>query len=118
ATHADAPGMACARRSGGRSGRQFVRPPAQCAPEGALRFTFDPNQVFPLGSDGNVYPGGTFSGEWGSLEVTTGDALVAPDFSTVRVPLDGLDRDWKLTLADGWQTVVAGSGMRLEKPGR
>lgn len=83
---------------------RLVEGPVLRSPDGALRFTFDPNAVFPLGEHGNVYPSGTFSGAWGSLEVVRGGALVSADFRTVQVPLGGRERgDWTLTLSDGWR---------------
>lgn len=95
-----------ARRADYRA--RLVEGPVLRSPEGALRFTFDPNAVFPLGELGNVHPGGTFSGEWGSLEVTRGGALVSPDFQRVQVPRDSRDRDWTLTLSDGWRVTEEG----------
>jgi hypothetical protein len=82
-------------------------------PEGAMRFSFDPNTVTPLRGHGNVYPTGSFSGVWGSLEVTAGGALVSTDFQRVRVPLSGRDRDWKLTLAEGWKVEEFDGGQRI-----
>jgi hypothetical protein len=82
---------------------RLVNGPVLSPPEGAMRFAFDPNTVMPLRGHGNVYPTGSFSGPWGTLEVKAGGALVSTDFQRVRVPLEGRDRDWKLTLAEGWR---------------
>lgn len=87
---------------------RLVTGPTLQPPEGALRFSFDPNTVMPLPGHGNVYPTGSFSGVWGSLEVSAGGALVSADFQRVRVPVGGQGRDWKLTLAEGWQVSADG----------
>jgi hypothetical protein len=92
---------------------RLVNGPVLSPPEGALRFSFDPNTVTPLPGHGNVYPTGSFSGAWGSLEVTAGGALVSTDFQRVRVPLAGQGRDWKLTLADGWKLEEFDGGRRV-----
>jgi hypothetical protein len=92
---------------------RLVDGPVLRTPTGPLRFTFDPNAVFPLGDDGNVYPTGTFSGAWGSLVVRGGGALVSPDFQSVRVPLGARDRDWTLTLNEGWRV---GENGQIDRP--
>lgn len=96
--------------------RRLVDGPGFTSPAGELRFTFDPNQVFPLGSHGVVHPAGTFSGPWGALEVASGGALVSADYRTVRValPSDGVSR-WTLTVAEGWRRVETAEGVRLQR---
>jgi hypothetical protein len=96
--------------------RRLVDGPGFSSPPGDLRFTFDPNRVFPLGSHGVVHPTGTFSGAWGSLEVESGGALVAADYRTVTValPADGVSR-WTLTPAKGWQRIDTPTGIRLQR---
>jgi hypothetical protein len=68
-----------------------------------------PNTLIPLSPEGTVYPTGSFSAEWGSLDVTGGGALVAGDFRTVRVPIPAdtaarplRGEGWTLELAPGW----------------
>ncbi len=80
-----------------------------------LSRAFNPNNLVAFGSDGTIYPTGTFSAEWGSLEVDDGGVLVAGDFKTLRgsLPADTAARPiqgngWKLELAKGWR-LVAGS---------
>ncbi|MFN8651541.1 MAG: hypothetical protein U0133_21625 [Gemmatimonadales bacterium] len=78
---------------------------------------FNPNELIPLGADGTIYPTGTFSAKWGSLEVEQGGALLAADFSMLRLPApasavapgDSVVKGagWTLTLASGWK-VIAG----------
>ena len=94
--------------------RRLVEGPGFTSPAGELRFTFDPNRVFPLGTHGVVHPTGTFSGPWGALEVAAGGALVSADYRTVRValPADGVSR-WTLTVAPGWRRVDSEGRIRL-----
>ena len=73
-----------------------------------LNRSFNPNTLIPFASEGTIYPTGTFTAPWGTLEVS-GGALVAPDFSMVRVPAppDTAARPirgdgWSLALAEGW----------------
>lgn len=74
--------------------------------------SFNPNNLVPLGSDGTVYPTGSFRAAWGVLTVEQGGALVAPDNREVRVPVPaGMNATatviegpgWQLELAKGWQ---------------
>ncbi len=74
--------------------------------------SFNPNNLIPLGSDGTVYPTGTFRADWGVLTVERGGALVAPDNREVRIPVPaGMNATatviegpgWRLALAEGWQ---------------
>jgi hypothetical protein len=97
---------------------RLVDGPVLRTPPGALNFTFDPNGVTPLAGEGNVYPGGTFSGPWGSLEVESGGVLVRSDFQQVRVGLagDGVSR-WRLTVTPGWRVVAEGGDLTIEPPG-
>lgn len=94
--------------------RRLVEGPVFVSPPGELRFTFDPDRVFPLAPHGVVHPAGTFSGPWGSLQVEAGGALVSPDYRTVRVALpgDGVSK-WTLTVAEGWRRVDGPEGTRL-----
>ena len=74
--------------------------------------SFDPNNLVPLGSNGTVYPTGTFHAAWGALSVEKGGALVAPGNREVRIPvpspidltatvIEGVG--WRLELNPGWQ---------------
>lgn len=74
-----------------------------------LSRAFNPNNLQPFGAEGTVYPTGTFTAEWGSLEVDSVGALVGADFGTVRVALPAtLSGDtlrgpgWRLVPAAGW----------------
>ena len=75
---------------------------------------FDPGNVTVLDGAGTVYVGLKTTGPWGGLEAT-GPALVAPDWSTVRVagPITisgnhARGPNWQLTFNAGW--TVAGAG--------
>ncbi|HMG54458.1 MAG TPA: hypothetical protein VK601_13270 [Kofleriaceae bacterium] len=82
-----------------------------------LSTRFNPNQLVPLGDEGTVYPTGRFAAAWGTLDVTDGGALVAPDMTQLRVPAPAPPvatgrtvggPGWTLELAAGWR-LVAGS---------
>lgn len=73
------------------------------------RISFNPNSLFPLGSDGTVYKPLTIITSWGRLQ-SDGEALLAADWSQVQVAavdVEGCGRQWrgngwKLELSDGW----------------
>jgi hypothetical protein len=76
---------------------------------GNFNRSFNPNTLVPMGDAGTVYPTGTFSAEWGRLTVDQHGALVAPDFTWIRIPapatidaarLEG--EGWALELAPDW----------------
>lgn len=79
-----------------------------------LSLSFDPNSVVPMDSLGTVYPTGTFTAEWGTLEVTEGGALVGPMFNEVRVSApesparDGTieGKGWRLQLDPAWKLAA------------
>lgn len=77
-----------------------------------LQRAFNPNNLMAMGADGTIYPTGSFSSEWGKLEVDSGGALVALDFNTVRLEAPAATtgteirgNGWILTLNDGWSLV-------------
>jgi hypothetical protein len=93
---------------------RLVDGPALRLPAGDVKFSFDPNEVVPLGSEGTVYPTIRAAGPWGVLTATKG-ALIASDWSalTVAAPAAGdlLRGDgWTLELAPGWRVVPAAPG--------
>jgi hypothetical protein len=81
-----------------------------------LQQSFNPNELIPLGDIGTIYPTGSFSAEWGSLEVTDG-ALVSADYQSVRVAAPAVGSTvagreikgpgWTLHLGAGWNIVPA-----------
>ena len=88
---------------------RLVTGPVLMLEQKGLRRAFDPNTLVAMPPEGTVYPTGSFSAEWGSLDVTGGGALVASDYRTLRVPapadttgrtLHGVG--WTLELAPGW----------------
>ncbi|MDX2000524.1 MAG: hypothetical protein SF066_22615 [Thermoanaerobaculia bacterium] len=90
----------------------------------AMNITFDPGELVPLEEAGTVYPGTRITDAWGVLEVTSGGALVASDWSHVRVAAGDKPRrkgnvwtgsGWRLELAPGWRLVRAkGTGWTVE----
>jgi hypothetical protein len=90
--------------------------------DGLMR-SFNPNTLLPLDSSGTVYPTGTFSADWGTLEVSAGGAMVSKDFRLLRVPAPvAPDADaaqvvgdgWKLTLKAGWVIRAGGRAADFE----
>lgn len=79
---------------------KFVDGPTLSVPVGGGNMTFDPYGLQPLDELGTVYRSITISGPWGKLEVKSGGALVASDWSTVKVPANGTEHT--LTLNEGW----------------
>jgi len=93
---------------------RLIEGPVLSLRQPGLQRAFNPNTLVAMGGDGTVYPTGSFGAEWGSLEVESGGALVAPDFTLLRLPAprdtagpvitgDG----WTLKLSPGW-TLAAG----------
>ncbi len=72
-------------------------------------YTYNPNEVFPLGAYGTIYPTTTIADAWGILEVKNGARINSQfDRAFVAAPLDStrLEGDgWKLTLNPGWKVV-------------
>ena len=98
---------------------RFLEQPVLVLRQQGVNRSFDPNALVPFGALGTVYPTGTFMAPWGRLHVTEGGALLAADFSELRVAAPAAaapapDRTiagpgWTLTLADGWTLrAVAG----------
>ena len=96
-------------RTASYSARFLEGPVLEFPPTVDLQRSFNPNNLFPLGESGTVYPTGTFTGRWGKLQVDDVGALLAPDNQSLRVsapmnvharPLTG--SGWQLDLASGW----------------
>jgi hypothetical protein len=71
-----------------------------------FNYSFNPNQLVPLGDLGMVYPTLTASGPWGTLELT-GGALMTPQDLRIPAPENPSARPlkgdgWTLNLAPGW----------------
>jgi hypothetical protein len=85
-----------------------------------LQASFNPNELVPVADAGTYYPTGTFSAAWGSVRVSSGGALVAPDWRSLRLPAEDLQLvaagreatapGWRLELAPGWRLVRATDG--------
>jgi hypothetical protein len=89
--------------------RLLVDGPVLELPLQAMKFTYDPNGLFPLGSAGTVYPSTTVSDAWGTIRVEKG-ARITSDFKHLYVPLSSgagaLRGDgWSLQLSPGWRLV-------------
>lgn len=84
-----------------------------------LSRNFDPQSLVGYDITNTIYPTGTFTADWGALEVTDGGALVSNDFRRIQVaaPRGAAETDrvvkgegWVLTLKPGWRIVAAERG--------
>ena len=82
---------------------------------GKFNFSFDPNDVVPLGSAGNVNPSTEVTDVWGILKAGQG-SLLAPDMKSVTVSaptaIEGshvTGAGWELDLSPGWAVVKSGA---------
>lgn len=95
---------------------KFIEGPTLDFPEAPeMRRNFNPNTLVPFPPHGTYYPTGTFSANWGKLQVESGGALVAPSNRSVRVPAPaGSDtrpvrgEGWVLQIAPGWTIRPSG----------
>jgi hypothetical protein len=85
----------------------------------SLSRNFDPLSLVGYDITHTIYPTGTFTADWGSLEVTDGGALVSNDFRRIQVgaPITAAETDrvvkgdgWVLTLKPGWRIVASERG--------
>ncbi|HTS88794.1 MAG TPA: hypothetical protein VMG41_09915 [Gemmatimonadales bacterium] len=95
--------------------RRLIDEPVLLLRQTRLSRAFNPNALIAFGGEGTIYPTGSFNAEWGALEVDSGGALVAADFSTLRVPApvdtsggEIRGRGWKLKLSPGWRLGPGG----------
>jgi hypothetical protein len=115
--------------------RRFVDGPTLRLRPGALRISFDPRAQTPLGDAGTVMRGLTWKGDAGAELDAPDGALVSPDWSELRVPLDGgvtpppsagaIDTTrhwraagWSLTLPTGWRIAAEGGDWVARPPRR
>jgi hypothetical protein len=70
---------------------------------------FNPQMLVPFPPYGTSYPSGTFTANWGKLEVESGGALLATDNRSLRLPAASdinarpvRGHGWSLQLAPGW----------------
>ncbi|MES2178870.1 MAG: hypothetical protein V4550_13495 [Gemmatimonadota bacterium] len=95
---------------------RLVDGPTLTLTQSSLNRNFDPLSLFPFDDDHTIYPTGTFSSGWGTLEVTEGGAFVANDYRVVRVGAHTgtfaaanhviRGAGWVLTLNAGWSIVA------------
>ncbi len=80
----------------------------------ATRFSFDPGSLESLDGAGTVYPTLEMSGEWGTLEVRRGGALIDSGWRHVSVPAPGAGDggDGNVVAGDGYVLRLA-AGWRL-----
>lgn len=70
---------------------------------------FNPQTLVPFPPYGTFYPTGTFTADWGKLQVESGGVLVSPDNRSLRLPAPSdiearplRGPGWILQLAPGW----------------
>ncbi|MGH7679503.1 MAG: hypothetical protein ACRENU_13615 [Gemmatimonadaceae bacterium] len=78
----------------------------------SLSWGFDPNSLIAFDLASAIYPFGSFTAPWGSLNVESNGVLVSNDLSRFRVPFSGEPpgpdtrqlggNGWKATLNSGW----------------
>jgi hypothetical protein len=100
--------------------RRLLDGPTVTFRQSALARGFNPNQLIGFDDASTIYPTGNFGAEWGSLAVSKGGALVANDFSWLRLGAPAaltVQSDhtvhgdgWVLTLDAGWSVVPASAG--------
>jgi hypothetical protein len=90
--------------------------PVILLPAEQLMRGFNPNNLFPLDSNGTVYPTGNFQDLWGTLAVEQNGALVGPGNRDIRIAVPGaIDSTAAVIAGDGWRLELA-EGWRL-RPG-
>jgi hypothetical protein len=109
---------------------RFVDGPTLRLRPGALRLSFDPRGQVPLGAAGTVMADVAWRGEGGAELHAAEGALITPDWSELRLPLDGaqppegrltrtleLSRPgWKLVLPAGWRLSASGGSTVAAPP--
>lgn len=90
---------------------RLVNGPVLILPLNDLNYTYDPNEVFPLGELGSVFPHSTVIDQWGKLDASNG-LLLAPDMHRAFVPAPkpgspNAGDGWTLELKPGWKLVPA-----------
>lgn len=81
----------------------FIDGPVLSFPErNELKRNFNPNNLVPFEPYGTVYPTGTFTADWGRLDVSDNGALLAPTFRSLKVIApDDLSRSGEIR-GPGW----------------
>ena len=101
------------RRKRGEYESRFVTGEALTLPLRNPSVSFDPRTLFPLDAHGTVYAPITVRDAWGEL-VAEGGALLASDWSSVRVSAEKLSGNGIRWQGPGWALILA-AGWRLEK---
>lgn len=90
--------------------KNFVEGPVLELPLANMKFTYDPNTVFALGENGNIYRQTKVSDAWGVIEVADAGLRMGKNFNVVFVPAPASPTQlktsgWTLTLNPGWKLV-------------
>jgi hypothetical protein len=94
---------------------RLVAGPVLTLTQTSLSRNFDPTALIGFDVSSTVYPTGSFSAEWGTLEVKEGGALLSNDFGRLQLRAPTMPPapenrvvvgpGWTLTLAPGWRLV-------------
>jgi hypothetical protein len=77
-------------------------------------FSFEPEDVEPLDTLGDIYQRLRVSDNWGKIVVTDGGCLVSPNLQFMRVPAKGIKDERNHITGEGWNMILNES-WRLEK---
>lgn len=88
-----------------------------------LNAVFNPNELVPVPGEGTYYPTASFRAAWGQVEVRAGGALLAADWTTLRLPAADVRVEsgvvhgagWILELAEGWSLRQRGAGWEVAR---
>jgi hypothetical protein len=87
---------------------RFVDAPVLSVPlTPATRFSFDPGTLESLDGVGTVYPTLEMSGEWGTLVVESGGALIDAGWRHARVPVPQEGADPRVLAGEGYTLRLA-----------
>lgn len=95
---------------------QLVDGPVLRIPFEKMDISFDPNQLYPFGDLGTIYPKLRVSDTWGVLEVNNGLALIGKNWDAVTVPAPTTHSDENLS-GPGW-TLQLNPGYHLQPGAR
>ena len=87
-------------------------------------FSFEPEDIFPLDTIGNLYRKLRVSDNWGRLTADDGGVLISYDLKTLWISTDDVNTErnhlsgkgWQIILNDGWRLTKDGDNYSVFKP--